>query len=83
MDKYTKIILSIIALCLIAITIKLWEPAPAYSGFLDKGPTVGDLMNLRNLKGEMRKKEADRLRMSMPLVKVFGTVDVSGSVDCN
>ncbi|MCD6320285.1 MAG: hypothetical protein J7M03_06345 [Candidatus Desulfofervidaceae bacterium] len=82
MDKYTKFVLSVIAICLIAIVIKLWEPRPVYSGFMDKGPTIGDLMNLRNLKGANLKKERERIIRSIPIVKVYGTVDVSGSVYC-
>lgn len=82
MDKYTQIVLTIIAVCLIAIVIKLWEPAPAYSGFLDKRPTIGDLMDLRNLKGEARNKEGKNIIRNIPLVRVHGTVDISGSVDC-
>lgn len=90
MDKYTQVILTIIAVCLIAILIKLWEPAPAYSGFLDKGPTIGDLMDLSNLKGEARKKESQNILRNIPLIRVHGrvdvevenTVDISGSVDC-
>jgi hypothetical protein len=88
MDKYTKTILTIIAVCLLAIVIKLWEPTPAYSGFL--GDTVrnflsypttyGDLLNLRNLKGKDRKIERNRIIRNMPLVRVYkidNTVDVN------
>ncbi len=91
MDKYTQIVLTIIAVCLIAIVIKLWETAPAYSGFLDKGSTIGDLMDLRKLKGKAREKERIKFIRNIPLVRVHGsvdvevenTVDISGSVDCN
>jgi hypothetical protein len=76
MDKYTKIVLTIIAVCLIAIVIKLWEPDPAYSGFLDRGPTIGDLMDLRNLKGEARKKESVNIIRRIPLVRIHGSIDV-------
>ena len=56
--------------------IKLWEPAPAYSGFLDKGSTIGDSMDLRNLKGEARKKERKNIIKNIPLFRVHGSVDV-------
>lgn len=98
MDKFTKFVLSVIAVCLVAIAIKLWEPTPAYSGFMDKGPTVGDLLNLRKLKGDTYKKERKRIIQNILLAKVYGTVDVdvrntvdvnventvdvSGSIDC-
>ena len=90
MDKYTKCILSVIAVCLIAIAIKLWEPVPAYSGFMDNGPTIGDFMNLKNLKGKILKKERERIIKNIPVMKVYRTVqvkvenivEVSGAVDC-
>lgn len=76
MDNYTKFILSVIAICLIAITIKLWEPVtPAYGGFMDRGPTHGDLLNPKKLKGDAWRKERVRLIKSIPLVKVYGSVD--------
>ncbi|MBW2596272.1 MAG: hypothetical protein JRC93_09925 [Deltaproteobacteria bacterium] len=76
MDNYTKLILSVIAICLIAITIKLWEPvSPAYGAFMDKGPTHGDLLNPKKLEGAAWKKERARLIKNIPLVKVYGSVD--------
>jgi hypothetical protein len=90
MNKYTQIVLTIIAVCLIGILIKLWDPTPAYSGFLHYGPTIGDLMDLRNLKDEARRKKSEKIIRKIPLVRIHGsvdvdvenTVDVSGSVDC-
>lgn len=91
MDKFTKFVLSVIAVCLIAITIKLWQPTPsAYGGFLDKSPTWGDLRNPNKLKGTAWQKERSRIIRNIPLVKIYktvdvevvNTVDVSGSVDC-
>ncbi len=61
--------------------IKLWESAPAYSGFLDKGSTIGDLMDLRNLKGEARKKERGNIIKNIPLFRVHGSVEVKNTVD--
>ncbi len=76
MDNYMKFIFSVIAICLIAITIKLWEPVPpAYGGFMDRGPTHGDLLNPKKLKGEEWRKERARLIKSIPFVKVYGSVD--------
>lgn len=71
MDRYTKFILSVIAICLLAITIKLWEPAPAYSGFLDRGPTWGELVIANEKPADLQK-----LVNNIPLVRVFGTVNV-------
>lgn len=92
MDRYTKLVLTVIAVCLIAIAIKLWEPTPAYSGFigdtvrkfLPKPITQGDIINLRKLKGAARRNERNRIIRDMPLVRVYtidATVNVSGSVD--
>ncbi len=66
---------------LTAITIKLWEPTPAQSAFMDKSPTVGDFFDLRNLKGEALKKEREKVIRNIPLVRIYGTTSVSGSVD--
>jgi len=67
MNKYTNIILTVIALCLIAIVVKLWQPSPAYSGFLDDGPTWGEYRKSKN-----KIDIIDR----MPVVKIHGSVDV-------
>jgi hypothetical protein len=61
MDKYTKAVFTVIAVCLLAIAIKMWEPTSAYSGFLDKGPIFGDLNDLRALEGEVKEKERIRI----------------------
>ncbi len=68
-DRYSKVVLTIIAVCLVAITIKLWEPSPAYSGLPDKGPTWGDLLAVKNYPFAR-----ERLEYSIPLVKIHGTV---------
>jgi hypothetical protein len=41
-DRYTKTILTIIAIALVGIGVKLWEPTPAYAGLMT-GPTVEDI----------------------------------------
>lgn len=76
MDAYTKCVLTIIAVALVAISIKLWEPKPVCAGFMDGGPTWGDVLNLRNLNGDALEEERTRIIHNLPLVKVYGTVDV-------
>lgn len=76
MDKYTQTVLTIIAICLIAIMIKLWEPVPAYSGFMDKGPTVGDYIDLQKLTGAERTKAREKLTRNIPIVRVHGKVTI-------
>ena len=71
MDKYTKFVLSVIAICLVAIVVKLWDPRLAHS-------TYGDWLDLRKLEGADRGKEKERVIRAMPFVRVF---DVYGTVD--
>jgi len=73
MDMYSKVVLSVIALLLIAIAIKLWQP--------DDYATVGDLYQLRSQASDQKYQTRDELLQSVPLVRVYGTVDISGSVD--
>ena len=79
MDKITKVLLGIIALALIVIAVKIWTPTPAYSGFLDRAPTMADFWNLKNFEGDTHNEARKRLMGSIPLVivhRVHGTVDV-------
>ncbi len=69
MDKYSKAVLTVIAVCLVLITIKLWEPRPAYSDDPNKWPTWGELMAVQNLPFAK-----ERLESNIPLVKIHGTV---------
>jgi len=81
MDKFTKFLLCIIAVSLVIIAVKLWEPTPAYSGFINKPPTLGDWWNLKTLKGEERKKERMRIMSNIPLIRIHGYVDIGNIVD--
>jgi hypothetical protein len=80
MDTYTKVVLTVIAIALCAIAIKLFNPRLGSSC----SPTFGDFMALREIKDPNQRKET-RLRLikSLPLVRVEGgqvDADVSGSV---
>jgi len=84
MDTYTKVILTVIAIALCAIALKLFNPRFGSSGSPAKSPTFGDFMALREIKDPKQRKET-RLRLikSLPLVRVEGgqvDADVSGSV---
>lgn len=76
MDRYTKVVLTIIAICLLAISFKMLEPKPVHSGIFSAGPTYGDLLDMRELKGDEKQKERMRIIRSIPMVRIYGNVDV-------
>jgi hypothetical protein len=80
MDTYSKAVLTIIALALCAITLKLFNPQFASNG----APTRGDFLALRSISDSQQRKEAFRkLTNSLPVVWIQGgqiDADVSGSV---
>jgi hypothetical protein len=80
MDTYSKVVLTIIALALCAITLKLFNPLFASNGL----PTRGDFLALRSIPDGHQRKEAFRkLVSSLPVVWIQGgqiDADVSGSV---
>lgn len=68
MDVYTKIILTVIAVSLVAITFQLSKPAPALAG-LTTGPTLGDFIRVKNLASfDERKTALAELLQRLPLV---------------
>ena len=79
MDAYTKSILTLIAVSLSAIALRLFEPQQAQASILSQGPTLGDALDLRDIKDPKERKDAQtRLMRSIPLVRVQGgNVDVS------
>jgi len=83
MDRYTKFILTVIAISLSAIALILFELPQAQAGVFSQGPTRGDFIALRGITDPaLRKAARDRLFSSIPLVWVQGgDVDVSGSVE--
>lgn len=89
MDKYTKVLLTVIAVSLVMISIRLWEPRSAEALFPDHGPTLGDLVRVQRIE-DARKREniMDQLTDMIPLSYVWflrdGTLDVyvkGGSLD--
>ena len=51
-DRYTRAVLTVIAIALSVIAVKMWAPAPAYAGFMG-GPTLEDIQ-----KGQAKPAEA-------------------------
>ncbi len=84
MDRYTKAVLTVIAVCLVVIALKLSYPPNVQTV---TPPTYGDFLSLTKIKGtpgsdyaQKRKDLLDRL----PIVRIQGgNVDakVRGSVD--
>lgn len=77
-DNYTKAVLTVIAITLSLITIKLFEPKPAQAAMLG-GPTFGDFLDLRKVEDvEKRKVAYANFMRSLPMVRVQG-----GSIDAD
>lgn len=67
MDRYTKVLLTIIAASLVLIAAKLWEPREALAqGFLSSAPTIGDFQDAYSA------DEKRKLIRRIPLVRVQG-----------
>lgn len=84
MDRYTKAILTVIAVAVCAIAVKLFFPHVGPSKSLTGAPTFGDLMALREIQDRDQRRLAHiNLVKSLPLVRIQGgqiDADVSGSV---
>ncbi len=87
MDRYTKVVLTVIAVALGVVALRIVEPQEANAaGFsLASAPTYGDILALRDIKDTTQRKEAYlAILRRIPLVRVQGgSVDaaVSGSVE--
>jgi len=66
MDRYTRTILTIIALLLGVITFQLTQK-PVKVSIWDSTPTYGDYRDAREKKDAM-----DKFRLSLPVVYVYG-----------
>ena len=66
MDRYTKTVLSVIAISLSLIAAKMWEPREAHAGVFGSAPTIGDLLNTKDPEARVR------LMNNVPLVRVVG-----------
>lgn len=75
MDTTSKVIFSVIAVALCAITFKLFSPGGSFVG----APTRGDFLALKDITDpEQRQEVRLRLMKSIPLVRVEG-----GQIDAN
>jgi hypothetical protein len=73
MDFYTKFILTIIAISLLIIATGKFETQTVYAGPFSSGPTIGDLMDLRNIYDQKKLSEArTKIMRNIPLVRVQG-----------
>ena len=83
MDRYTKFVLTIIAIAVSLIAVKLYEIPEANANLFTQGPTYGDLIAIREIKNQDEKKKLyNQLHQQIPLVIVrSGKISVSGSVD--
>ena len=77
MDRYSKIVLTIIAVALAAIAVRLWEPQPAQAAMFESALTLGDLMDVSKIADQTQKNDAAlRIMRRIPLVRVHGSVTV-------
>ena len=71
-DKYLIIVLTAIAVFLLLITLKLYEPREVNAALFSGSPTYGDLKDIRNYDGEDRSTAKKNLLRKIPLVRVYG-----------
>ena len=73
MDRYTKFVLTIIAISLSVIAVKIWEPREARAGVFGGSPTLGDLLSVKDIKDSKNRQKAYKELMSrIPLVWIQG-----------
>lgn len=82
MDRYTKFVLTVIAVALVVIAFKGEMQPAAQAGVFSQGPTVGEVMALRDIKDPAARKSAEeQLRKNVPLIWIQGgNVHVAGQV---
>jgi hypothetical protein len=82
-DTYSKAVLTVIAVGVWAIAIKLF--VPDIGGSTTGAPMFGQFMNLQDIQDQTKREETrKRLLRSVPVVRVHGGfIDVSGSVNAN
>jgi hypothetical protein len=76
MDRYSKVVLTVIAVALTFIAIKLWQPQELYAGSKNSavGPTLGEYMHLQKAQEKLATTEAEeaylKLLAEVPIVFV-------------
>lgn len=83
MDKYTKITLTIIAILLSVITIKLTVKRNGTINLFNENVTFGELLDLRNEKDQAKSRETrNNILKNTPIVRVSGgDINVTGNVE--
>ncbi len=77
MDRYTKIILTIIAISVSLIAVKMYFPQINSKA----APTYKDFLDIRHMSGDERKEAFTDLLNRLPLVRVHsGDIEVTGTV---
>jgi hypothetical protein len=77
MDKYTKVLLTVIAISVSLIAVKMYFPHINSKG----APTYGELLAIRNLDVESRREAFTDILNRLPLVRVHsGDIEVTGTV---
>lgn len=74
MDNYSKLILTIIALSLIAINIKMWHPAL-------QPPKLSEYVAASKLSRENSSQAMAKLYTRTPIVRNIGSTQIWGRVD--
>ncbi len=73
MNSYTTAVLTVIAVALVVISIRLGAPQPVQAGLFDGSPTLGELRRLQEIldPGE-RKLAREVLTDKIPLIRLHG-----------
>ncbi len=73
MNSYTTAVLTVIAVALVVISIRLGTPQPVQAGLFDGSPTLGELRRLQDILDPDEKKLARKLLTDkIPLVRLHG-----------
>jgi hypothetical protein len=71
LDRYSKLVLTVIALGLVGVNIKLWEPQSAYADSKPRAVTMATLLNSPNMTDAERAALLDEI----PVVAVWSILN--------
>ena len=73
MNSYTSAVLTVIAVALVIISIRLGAPQPVQAGLFDGSPTLGELRRLQEILDPNERKIArELLTDKIPLIRLHG-----------